>query len=202
MSISDLVGRSQHWARATAHPFVKAVGDGTLPGAAFDTWLVQDHHFLADLLNFQARLLARAPRPAQPVLADGAVALVAELGWFEDVAAERELSLSEERAEATLTYARLLEELDAAPVPVALAGLWAIERVYLDAWSLADGRGSTYRPFVEHWTTPEFGAYVQALATATDVVAGPEDRPSCTRAVEAVLIAEVDFWETAWRMGR
>ena len=51
-----------------------------LPDAAFDRWLGQDALFVGDLLTFQARLLARAPRPAQAVLAGGCVALVAELG--------------------------------------------------------------------------------------------------------------------------
>ncbi|MDK3255060.1 hypothetical protein [Blastococcus capsensis] len=58
------------WSGATAHPFLHAVRDGTVPEPAFDTWLVQDARFVADLLRFQARLLARAPRPAQAVLRD------------------------------------------------------------------------------------------------------------------------------------
>jgi len=37
-------------------------GLGMLPAAAFDTWLAQDRRFVGDLLWFQARLLARAPR--------------------------------------------------------------------------------------------------------------------------------------------
>ena len=47
--------------------------------ARFDTWLAQDYLFVADLLQFQARLLARAPRMAQTVLAAGAATLVVPL---------------------------------------------------------------------------------------------------------------------------
>jgi formylaminopyrimidine deformylase / aminopyrimidine aminohydrolase len=80
--VTDLLQRHpDEWARATRHPFLTAVRDGTLPDGAFDTWLVQDALFVADLLTFQARLLARAPRPAQAVLAAGAASLVAELDW-------------------------------------------------------------------------------------------------------------------------
>src|SRR5262249_51031125 len=75
------------WVQATRHPFLRAVGDGSLPAAAFDLWLAQDYHFVTDLLRFQARLLARAPRPAQAVLATGAAGLVDELAWFERQAA-------------------------------------------------------------------------------------------------------------------
>src|SRR6476646_11894272 len=74
------------WTAATHHPFLEAVRDGTITDSAFDRWLVQDALFVADLLTFQARLLARAPRAAQPVLAGGCVALVAELDWFEEQA--------------------------------------------------------------------------------------------------------------------
>jgi thiaminase len=71
------------WSAATRHPFLEAVREGTTTDSAFDRWLVQDALFVGDLLTFQARLLARAPRAAQAVLAGGCVALVAELDWFE-----------------------------------------------------------------------------------------------------------------------
>ncbi len=75
------------WTAATRHPFLDAVRDGTIADDAFNRWLAQDALFVADLLTFQARLLARAPRPAQGVLAGGCVALVDELDWFEVQAA-------------------------------------------------------------------------------------------------------------------
>ncbi|HEX7824364.1 MAG TPA: TenA family transcriptional regulator, partial [Mycobacterium sp.] len=75
------------WSAATRHPFLDAVRDGTIADEAFDRWLAQDALFVADLLAFQARLLGRAPRHAQAVLAGGCVALVSELDWFEVMAA-------------------------------------------------------------------------------------------------------------------
>ena len=71
------------WTAATRHPFLDAVRDGTITDSAFDRWLVQDALFVADLLTFQARLLARAPRKAQAAICGGCAALVAELDWFE-----------------------------------------------------------------------------------------------------------------------
>ena len=76
------------WTAATRHPFLDGVRDGSLPVHALDTWLAQDALFVADLLVFQARLLARAPRSDQAVLAGGTVALVEELDWFERLAAD------------------------------------------------------------------------------------------------------------------
>jgi thiaminase/transcriptional activator TenA len=188
--VADLLARhADAWGRATRSPFLDAVRDGTLPPAAFDTWLVQDAHFLDDLLRFQARLLARAPRPAQAVLAGGCVALVEELDWFTRVAADRGLDLAAPRLPATVAYADLLDRLDGAGVPTALTALWAVERAYLDAWTGALPGAEEYREFVEHWTVPGFAAYVSGLETAADG-AGPPDDAAFLRVAEA----EAAFW--------
>ena len=82
--------------------------EGTITNCAFDRWLAQDALFVGDLLTFQARLLARAPRQAQAVLAGGCMALVAELDWFEVQAARRGIDLDQPALPATLTYRELL----------------------------------------------------------------------------------------------
>ncbi len=194
MPTSDLLhDHPAAWERATRHPFLLGVRDGTLPAGAFDTWLVQDHHYVGDLLRFQARLLARAPRPAHAVLAGGAVALVDELAWFEELAASRGLDLDAPRLPATVAYGELLARLDAVDVPAALAGLWAVERVYLDAWTAAAPGVPEYAGYVAHWTAPGFAGYVDGLAAAADALGGRHDD-----VVLEVLDAEVAFWDTAW----
>ena len=190
MQVNDLLTRhAAAWADATRHPFLAGVRDGTLPAASFAAWLTQDHHFVADLLAFQARLLARAPRHAQPVLAAGAVALVDEMAWFDEQAARRGLDLTAPAVPATLAYGALLGRLDAAPVPDALVGLWAIERTYLDAWAFAAPGAPEYREFVTHWTTPDFAGYVAALAEAAQ-----RDAVDADDVFLAVVAAEVAFW--------
>src|SRR3954452_11002263 len=151
MAVADLPAHDRAgWARATRHPVLTAVREGTVPEAAFNAWLVQDYRFVTDLLRFQARLLARAPRAAQPMLANGAAALVDELAWFEHHARRRGLDLSAPPLPATVGYAELLARLDGADVAVALAMLWTLERVYLDAWSHAARGAPVYRGFVDH----------------------------------------------------
>jgi thiaminase len=192
--VAELLPRhADAWRGATAHPFLAAVRDGALPPTAFDTWLVQDALFVADLLRFQARLLARAPRPAQAVLAAGAVALVEELAWFEEQAAVRGLDLTAAPLPATRAYAALLERLDAAGVPTALMALWTIERTYLDAWTGALPGAPAYREFVEHWTVPGFAGYVAGLEQAADAVA---DGAADAVFLE-VVAAETAFWDMA-----
>jgi thiaminase len=197
--VASLLDRhAQPWRAATRHPFVAAVADGSLPVAAFDTWLVQDALFVADLLRFQARLLARAPRPAQPVLAAGCVALVDELGWFEERAQERSLDLAVPALPATAAYAALLTGLDAADVPTALTALWTIERTYLDAWTAASPGAPAYREFVAHWTAPGFGDYVAGLEAAADRAVGEAVFDEVIDEVfDEVVAAEIGFWDMA-----
>ncbi len=193
MPVVELLSRhAGAWRGATASPFLDAVREGTLPAGAFDTWLVQDAHFVADLLRFQARLLARAPRAARAVLAGGCVALVEELEWFAGQAAVRGLDLGAGRLRATVAYAELLDRLDAADVATALTALWTIERTYLDAWSAARPGAPEYRAFVDHWTVPAFASYVAGLEAAADAAGGADDAVFLE-----VVSAETAFWQTA-----
>ncbi len=193
MPVADLLLRhADVWRAATRHPFLDAVRDGTIQAATFDAWLVQDCRFVADLLRFQARLLARAPREAQSVLAGGAVALVEELDWFERQAAARDLDLGAPAQPATAAYADLLARLDTADVATALTALWVIERAYLDAWSTALPGAPEYREFVEHWTVPSFAEYVAGLEAAADGVGLPDDADAT---FTAVVAAERAFWD-------
>lgn len=178
------------WAAATRHRFLDAVRDGTIADRDFNRWLVQDSMFVSDLLTFQARLLARAERPAQATLAAGCAALVSELDWFDEQATARAIDMNQPALPATLAYRKLLGQLDAAPYDTALTALWVIERVYLLAWTTAASDSSPYREFVQHWTDPGFAAYVEAL--------GELSTPSGHDEVIAdVLNHEIAFWDMA-----
>lgn len=202
MKVADLLAQQEAaWRTATRHPFLDGVRDGTLPAAAFDGWLAQDYHFVGALLSFQARLLARAPRAAQAVLAGGAVALEAELSWFETQARERKLRLMVALHPITVAYTAFFNDLDGQSYPAAMVALWALERAYLEAWTAAAPGAPRYRPFVEHWTVPAFAAYVDGLETAADTALA-----SVTGAGEAAVeeafrqVADLErrFWDMAW----
>ena len=205
MKAPELLGRNASaWQGATRHPFLDGVREGGLPAGAFDTWLVQDYLYVSDLLPFQARLLARTPRAAQPVVAGGLVALVDELGWFEKVAEGRGLALDAPRQPATAAYRDLLSDLEGEPYPAAITALWAIERAYLEAWTGAKPGPPDYRAFVEHWTTPEFAGYVFGLEGAADAAlegASEDERERAESAFLAVARLERDFWEMAFSGG-
>jgi formylaminopyrimidine deformylase / aminopyrimidine aminohydrolase len=192
------------WQEATRHPFLEAVREGSFPAGAFEAWLAQDYLFVGDALVFQALLLARAPRPAQAVLAGGLVAIEAELGWFEEQAKRLGLALDTPRHPTTATYRDLLTGLRREPYPAAITALWAIEMAYLEAWRGATPGHSEYREFVQHWTAPEFADYVTGLEKAVDHALRDSDEQERERAETAFLEVarlERDFWEMAWSEG-
>jgi formylaminopyrimidine deformylase / aminopyrimidine aminohydrolase len=135
-------------------------------------------------------LLARAPRPAHAVLAEGCVALVAELDWFEAQGSQRGIDLEQRALPATLAYGELLRRLAAEPYETGVTALWALERVYLLAWSSAASSTSPFSEFVQHWTAPGFAGYVQALGD----LAVPDGRDDL---MGDVLLHEVAFWDMA-----
>ncbi|HWB71224.1 MAG TPA: hypothetical protein VG452_03335, partial [Egibacteraceae bacterium] len=117
------------WARITGHPFVLAAGDGTLPPAAFDRWLVADHYFVVGFRRFLARLLETAPdEDARDLLAGGLAALTPELQLFRRAAAERALDLDAEPGPTTLGYTAFVQAAPADGFPVGLTVLYGAER--------------------------------------------------------------------------
>lgn len=190
------------WREAIRHPFLDAVREGALPAGAFEAWLAQDYLFVADLLVFQSRLLARAPRPDQAVLASGLVGLEAELGWFEEKARERGLELGAPRHPTTSEYRGFLIGLEAEPYAVGITGLWALERAYLEAWRSAAPGHPEYQEFVEHWTTPEFAEYVAGLERATGSALASGEGERAEAAFLEVARLEKKFWEVAWSATR
>jgi thiaminase len=187
------------WKEATRHPFLDGVRDGSLPSAAFETWLVQDYHFVAAALGFQAWVLGRAPRVDQRVLVNGLSALVEELDWFEGLARASELSLAVSPQPAGRAYAAFLAGLHDAPYVAGVATVWAIERAYLEAWNGVRPGAARYRAYVEHWTTPEFASYVDSLAVAADRALA-DASPAEARAAEAAFVATAQHERAFWQM--
>lgn len=205
MDTARLIDQHQaEWQKATHHSFLEAVSEGTFPAGSFEAWLAQDYLFASDLLVFQARLLARTPRPAQAVISGGLVAVEAELGWFEEKAQERGLDLETPRHPTTAAYRDLMMVLDREPYTVAVTALWSIEQAYLEAWRGTVPGHPDYREFVEHWTTQEFAGYVAGLREAADAAletVGEDERRQAESAFLEVVRLERDFWDMAWTGG-
>lgn len=186
--------------RPEDHPFVHAAADGTLAPEAFDRWLVEDHHFVVGFRQFLARLVELAPdEDVRDLLAAAQVPLQAELDLFRAEAGKRGLDLGAEPSPTTLGYTSFLLAAPADGWPVALAVLYGAEKAYFDAWSVVRAtaeRSSPYWSFIDNWSSPAFGAWVDDLAALVDRLA-PD--PAVDRALERVVRFELRFWDAVHR---
>jgi thiaminase len=182
------------------HPFVRAAADGTLPREAFDRWLVEDHHFVVGFRRFLARMVELAPdESARDLLAGAQVPLQAELDLFRAEAEKRGLDLTAEPGPTTLGYTSFLLAAPADGWPVALAILYGAEKAYFDAWSVVRTQSEASSPywlFIDNWSSPAFGAWVDDLAQLMATLA-PD--PEVDRALERVVRFELRFWDAVHR---
>lgn len=186
--------------RPEEHPFVREAADGTLPPAAFDRWLVEDHHFVVGFRRFLTALLAIAPdERARDLLAGALVPLQAELDLFRAEAAARGLDLTAEPSPTTLGYTSYLL---AAPLDgwrTALTVLYGAEKAYFDAWSVVRSTAeasSPYWRFIDNWSSPAFGAWVDDLAALVEEHGLEQD------AFDRVVRFELRFWDAVHRAER
>ena len=186
-----LAAEADLWARIATPPVVRATADGSLPAEAFGRWLVEDHHFVVGFRRFLARLVELAPtEDARDLLAGGLGALQFELDLFRAEAAERGLDLDAEPSLVTLGYTSYLLASPADGWDTALTVLYGAEKAYFDAWSAvraATDPSSPYWRFVDNWSSPAFGAWV-------DGVAGLLTRPD-HRTFRRVVPFELAFWD-------
>lgn len=183
--------------RIVTHPFVAAAADGSLAPEAFERWLVEDHHFVVGFRRFLARLVELAPdEPARDLLAGALVPLQAELDLFRREAVARGLDLAAEPGPTTLGYTSFLLASAADGWRTALTVLYGAEQAYFDAWSAVRRRAeasSPYWPFIDNWSSPAFGAWVDDLAALVERH-GRDDA-----AFERVVRFELRFWDAVHR---
>lgn len=187
------------WPRIATHPFVAACGDGTLPAAAFDLWLREDHFFVVGFRRFVADLLALAPdEDARDLLAGGLAALTPELEMFRRELHQRDLDLDAEPCPTTLGYTAYVRAAPSDGFITGLTVLYGAEKAYLDAWTTVRERAaadSPYRRFIDNWSSPAFRDYVTQIAALLDRLAGDDPGALARRAFRRVVRFELRFWD-------
>lgn len=201
-AVRELADRdADRWRAATRHPFLDGARTGTLPGRVFDRWLEQDRLFVETLTRAWAALLTKAPSDDLALLADGINAFVAEMAWFDELGAERDLVIPAAPLPAAADYHSHLLGMAGEAYPVALAAMWAVEAAYLEAWRSALPGAAVYRPFVEHWTDAGFVAFVDRLGCAADRALAGASAADVDAAADAVVVTaghEAAFWAMTW----
>jgi thiaminase/transcriptional activator TenA len=203
------------WQAQLAHPFVRGIGDGTLPEDRFRFYVRQDYLFLIDYGRLLALGAARAPRLewmrrfaslAQSVLET-------EMDLHREFAARWDISVeeleSERTAPATDAYCDFLlrtaalgdfAELAAALLPC----MWGYAEIgqRLAAEGLPDHE--RYAEWIEMYASDEFAELAAWCRELTDGAAARVDGAARDRmhaAFRASSEHELAFWESAWRSG-
>lgn len=197
------------WARATHHPFIDELGNGTLPVEKFRRYFLQDYVFVNDLARMSGIAIARAPdlpsaRPVHEFLtnlmgAEDALFLRAFAGLGVSEATYSSVSPLPATASfgdylVRLAYEGAWEEICAA--------MLVTEGVYLDWGERLNGRGAApqndlYREWIEIHTAATLGPFVAFLTKVVD------DAPESLSAriagtFEKTLTYEIAFWEMAY----
>lgn len=200
MRLTDELRRANEdlWPSLTAHPFVTAAADGTLPAEAFDRWIVSDHAFVVAFRRFLGGLIALAPHEAARDLLAGSLSpLQDELHLFRRQAELRDLDLETEPALVGLGYAAYLLASLADGWPTAITILYGAEKAYSDAWTAVRATAahdSPYWPFIDNWSSTDFAAWVDRVGALVDDLPPAEHKASRV-AFRRVVRFERAFWD-------
>lgn len=194
----------KEWKEATTHPFLDQCADGSIQPREFNTWLLQDYHFVTDFTRLLAKTLAIAPVAHFDVLLSGLQALQDELSWFREKAAERHLSLDVDRQATCKTYCAWMMQCSEQSYAVQATALWAIELAYNQGWQQPGPMKAPYTEFADRWGNPLFTEYVKRLEQQADEAltgAAPDVQAKAEAAFKHVALHEKAFWQMAFTGG-
>jgi thiaminase/transcriptional activator TenA len=202
------------WEKELQHPFVKGIGDGTLPVEKFKFYMGQDYLFLIEYCKVFALAVVKAQD--LPTMGKFAQLLHATLTVEMDLhrGYARKFGITPEELERTSiaptthAYTRhllhvaetgTLGDLISAVLPCQL-GYWEIGN------HLAQIRKPPLQPLYQEWiqmySSQEFGALAQGLSDLMNTLAEGEKEKNLARMEEQFLISsryEYMFWEMCYR---
>lgn len=209
MSLSETLWETNEGlARATLdHPFVRGIGDGTLPIASFREYVAQDAFFLESFARAYALALAHSPDLAgMKDFADLVAGVLEELELHDAYAARWGVDLADgiEPASATLAYTDfLLATAALRSVGETCAAMTPCMRLYafLGRSLARDGydEDNPYAEWVKTYSDAGFEALAAKLEALLDRYAA--DEPAAHAAYRRAMELELTFFEAAWRMG-
>ncbi|TYB69874.1 thiaminase II [Nonomuraea sp. PA05] len=209
MFCDDVWQRTAELMRAVhEHPFITALGDGTLDRERFGFYMVQDARYLEAFAKVLATASVRATTPDDAAFwAQSAhTALAAErllhAGYIE------ELDASGPTSPTCLAYASYLQATAlSAPYPEIVAAVLPCFWIYQDVGAAllkraGDTGGHPYGKWISTYADPGFAASVEqakAIADRLAAAAGPDTREAMARAYCRAAAYEWMFWDSAWR---
>lgn len=203
------------WQETLHHPFVRGIGDGTLPVEKFKFYICQDYVFLIEY----SRVLALAT-------AKGAdLATMAKFGELLNATLNTEMALHRGYAEKFGIGRQELEETRPAPTAVAytrhllsVASLGSLAEIvasllpcqwgYSEIGSALAKQGEPknqplYGEWIRVYASPEFAALAHWVRTLLDAMGERAGALERARMEEVFLLSaryEHAFWDMSWRM--
>ncbi|KAI8976586.1 heme oxygenase-like protein [Trametes punicea] len=218
------------YSAATEHAFLTAAGTGTLPLPLLSLYLSQDRIYAAHAYpRFLGQLLTHIPFSSQhppdspeerfhgeivDVLSGALQNVRREVAMFAEVEKRYDLPRFAQWRErkATRDYTAEMARVGAlGSLEDGLVFLWAMERVYLDAWSYVKsllpnattGTGPALpaiQQLVENWTCPEFVHFVETLEGLVNRLPIAPGSAAYVRA-EEIWARVVELEEAFWPVG-
>ncbi|KAK8056381.1 heme oxygenase-like protein [Apiospora rasikravindrae] len=224
---------AEMYKQATQCRFLELAGQGRLPKESLSQWLSQDRLYAQAYCRFIGGLISRVQLPVSPateasrttpfrillMLQTAMIGVTTELQFFEQTAKEYQLDLAAmedgQESEANKVTKACIDLFDSFTVEggkgrsllQGLVMLWALEKVYLDAWTFAkqqsaaaealDG-GALRNKFIPNWAGDQFRAFVNQIqecldAYASNIGAGDIDKVAMD-AWKEMLMLEEGFW--------
>lgn len=224
---------TEMYKKATQCRFLELAGQGRLPKESLSQWLSQDRLYAQAYGRFIGGLISRVQLPASSaveasrttpfrillMLQTALIGVTTELQFFEKTALEYQLDLAAmdggHEFEANKVTKACIDLFDSFTAEAGkgrsllqgLVMLWALEKVYLDAWTFAkqqtpagdalDG-GALRNNFIPNWAGDQFKAFVDQIQECLDAFAsetGASDVDQIAMdAWKEMLILEEGFW--------
>lgn len=187
-------------AQVLAHPFVRGIGDGSLPRELFAGYIAQDAFFLESFARAYAMALARSPDTSTLLaLADLLAGVRQELELHSSYAGSWGIDMAGvEPLPATSAYTEfLLATASTQDLAVTCAAMTPCMRLYafLGASLDADTAGP-YAQWVQTYADPGFEETAYSLERLLDVQAG--DTPAVRTAYRRAMRLELAFFDAAF----
>lgn len=199
------------------HPFVRGIGDGTLPAERFRFYVEQDYVFLIEYGRTLALAVAKGREPgamarfAELLHATLNVELALHRGYAAKFGIAEEGLARVAAAPTTYAYTRhlLATAYAGSPAEIAAALLpcqWGYGEI---GRALAAGGEPANQPLYAEWIRmyagEEYHRSVAGLVAGFDALASEESEAERGRLSDIFLLSsryEWAFWEMAWRMER
>jgi thiaminase/transcriptional activator TenA len=204
------------WEAQHAHPFVRGIGDGTLPVERFAHYVRQDYVFLIEY----ARMLALGAARATDLETMRRFADIAQSILREEMELHRafahEFGISEAEleaeppAQATQAYTDFLVrtaaladlgELAAALLPC----MWGYAELGQRLAAAGTPDDERYARWIETYAAPDFeelAVWCRGLVDRLGAAADDDGRARMTRAFVTCSRYELAFWEMGWTLAR